>query len=146
MNVREYLNQGYLLDQRINYNMRRLQEMKTGIDGISSPQIGGVKVQTSPDGEAPYVKAYLRMAELNERINQEINQLVDLRNQIDEVVGTVESEQHHMLLLYKYIEGLTWEDIGIKLNASRNTVKRWHQEALRMVKMPENPIIIRRVH
>ena len=145
MNVKEYLSQGYLLDQRINYNLRRLQEMQAGIDGISSPQISAVKVQTSPDGEAPYVKAYMRMAELNERINQEIDLLVDLRNQIDEVVGTVESEQHHMLLLYRYIEGRTWEDIGIKLNAGKSTVKRWEQEALRMVKMPENPIIIKRV-
>ena len=142
MDVQEYLKQGYLLDQRINYHLRRLEETKNMIDGVNSPLIRPDKVKTSPDGEAPYVKAYLKMAELNERINQEIDLLFDLRNQIDEVLRTVRSEKHRMVLLYRYIEGRTWEDIGIMLNADKSTVKRWHQEALQMVKMPENPIVI----
>ena len=142
MDVQEYLKQGYLLDQRINYHLRRLEETKNMMDGVNSPLIRPDKVKTSPDGEAPYVKAYLKMAELNERINQEIDLLVDLRNQIEEAIRTVGPERHRLVLLYKYIEGRTWEDIGNMFNAGKTTVQRWHQEALQMVKMPENPIVI----
>ena len=77
MNVKDYLRQGRLLDQRINYNLRRLKEMRAGLDGLCSPQIRADKVQTSPDGDPPFVKALMRMSELNERIDQEIDLLVD---------------------------------------------------------------------
>ena len=145
MNVKDYLRQGRLLDQRINYNLRRLKEMRAGLDGLCSPQIRADKVQTSPDGDPPFVKALMRMSELNERIDQEIDLLVDLRNQIDATVRTVDNDDYQMLLLYRYIENRTWEDIGAELGVGKTTAKRWHQEALGMVQMPENPIIIKRV-
>ena len=145
MNVKDYLRQGRLLDQRINYNLRRLKEMRAGLDGLCSPQIRADKVQTSPDGDPPFVKALMRMSELNERIDQEIDLLVDLRNQIDATVRTVDNDDYQMLLLYRYIEHRTWEKIGISLGVGKTTVKRWHQEALQMVKLPENPIDIKSI-
>ena len=145
MNVKDYLRQGRLLDQRINYNLRRLKEMRTGLDGICSPQIKADKVQASPDCDPPYVKALMRISEMEEHIDQEIDLLVDLRNQIDETVRTVDNDDYQMLLLYRYIENRTWEDIGSELGIGKTTAKRWHQEALRMVQMPETPIIIKRV-
>ena len=79
------------------------------------------------------------------RLRRRVQFGVDLRNQIDEVVRTVDNDDYQMLLLYRYIENRTWEDIGSQLGAGKTTVKRWHQEALGMVRMPENPIVIRDV-
>jgi len=145
MNVKEYLKQGRLLDQKINFNLRRLQEMKSGLCSISSPQFKADKVQTSPDGDAPFVKALLRVEEMQEQINQEIDLLVDLRQQIDEVIHSLASENQQMLLLYRYIEDRTWEDIGNLLGVDKSTVKRWHLDALAKLRLPENPILIRKV-
>ncbi|MBQ9644198.1 MAG: DUF1492 domain-containing protein [Lachnospiraceae bacterium] len=145
MNVKDYLKQGRLLDQRINYNLRRIKEMRDGLDGICSPQIKADKVQTSPDGDPAYVKILMRISEMEERIDQEIDMLVDLRNQIDETVKTVKDENYQMLLLYRYIENRTWENIGEQLGIDRSTVKRWHRAALELVVMPENPISMQSV-
>lgn len=145
MNVKDYLKQGRLLDQRINYNLRRIKEMRDGLDGICSPQIKADKVQTSPDGDPAYVKIMIRISEMQERIDQEIDLLVDLRNQIDETVRTVDNEDYQMLLLYRYIENRTWENIGEQLGIDRSTVKRWHRTAIQKVIMPVKPIIIQNV-
>ena len=145
MNVKEYLKQGRLLDQKINFNLRRLQEMKSGLCSISSPQFKADKVQTSPDGDAPFVKALLRVEEMQERINREIDLLVDLRQQIDDVIHSLASENQQMLLLYRYVEDRTWEDIGNLLGVDKSTVKRWHLDALSKLRLPENPILIRKV-
>ena len=145
MNVKEYLKQGRLLDQRINFNLRRLQEVKSGICSLSSPQIKADKVQTSPDGDAPFVKALIRFEEMQEHINRQIDLLVDLKQQIDDAIHSVESNEYQLLLLYRYIEHRTWEEIGIALGVGKTTVKRWHQEALQMVKLPENPIDIKSI-
>ena len=145
MNVKDYLRQGSLLDQRINYNIRRLKEMRSGLDGIYSPRIQADRVKSSPDGDPAYVKILMRISEMEEHIEQETNTLYDLRNQIDETIKTVNNENYQMLLLYRYIENRTWEDIGSELGIGKTTAKRWHQEALEMIRMPENPIIIKRV-
>ena len=142
MNVKEYLKQGALLDKRINFNLRRLQEMKSGICSLTSSRIGGDKVQTSPDGDAPFVKALERLEDMQEQINKQIDLLLDLKQQIDTAIHTVESDEYQLLLLYRYIEDLTWDEIGIALGIGKTTVKRWHQEALQKVRMPENPIDI----
>ena len=106
MNVKEYLKQGWLLDQRINFNLRRLHEMKAGICGLSYPQVSADKVQTSPDGEAPFVKAIMRVAEMEEKIDRQIDLLVDLKQQIDDTIHSVDLEAYQMLLLYRYVENM----------------------------------------
>ena len=142
MNVKDFLKQGSLLDQQISFNLRRLQEMKSGICNMTSLQIKGVKVQTSPNGDAPFVKALERYEEMQEHINQQIDMLVKLKQQIDEAIHSVESKEYQMLLLYRYIERQSWEEIGNALGVGRTTLNRWHLDALQKVKMPENPIVI----
>ena len=143
MDVETYLKQGRLLDQRINYHLRKLSELRQTAYTISSPQISGNKVQNSHTGEAPFEKALERIEAMEERINQEIDLLVELQEQIEGVIGQLESEEHQMILKYRYLEGLPWDEIGELLNISISTVKRWNQNALLMLKMPENPIFLK---
>ena len=143
MDVETYLKQGRLLDQRINYHLRKLSELRQTAYTISSPQISGNKVQNSHTGEAPFEKALERIEAMEERINQEVDLLVDLQEQIEGVIGQLESEEHQMILKYRYLEGLPWDEIGELLNISISTVKRWNQNALLMLKMPENPIFLK---
>ena len=146
MDVETYLKQGRLLDQRINYHLRKLSELRQTAYMISSPQISGCKVQNSHTGEAPFEKALERIEAMEERINQEIDLLVDLQEQIEGVIGQLESEEHQMILKYRYLEGLPWDEIGELLNISISTVKRWNQNALLMLKMPENPIFFKKLN
>lgn len=145
MNVEEYLQQARLLDQRINFNLRRMQEIKNGLFSPRVPRLSADKVQTSPDGNAPFVQALLRVEEMQERINQETDLLVELRQQISEMIHHLPSEKQQMLLLYRYVEERSWREIGDLLGAGKSTVKRWHTDALAQLRLPENPIQIRRV-
>lgn len=145
MDVKEYLQQAHLLDQRINFNLRRMQEMKSGLCGLRSPQLDAVKVQASQTGDAPFVRGLMRVEEMQERINQETDLLVELRKQISEVIYSLPSENQQMLLLYRYVEKKTWVEIGNLLGAGKSTVKRWHSDALAKLRLPENPIQIRGV-
>ena len=142
MDVETYLKQGRLLDQRINYHMRELSELRKTAYTISSPQISGNKVQNSHTGEAPFEKALERIETMEERINQEIDVMIDLKKQIEEVIGQLENVEYQMVLKYRYQEGLSWDEIGELLIISISTAKRWTQNALEKLKMPEKPIFI----
>ena len=142
MTAKEYLRQGYLLDKRINSHIREKEEAMQMACSISSPQMKEDKVQSSPSGEAPFVKALERLWEMEERINAEIDLYVDLKAQIHEVISRIDRSEYQMVLRCRYIHNMTWETIGDEIGVSQATVRRWHDKAIRLVTVPLNPIII----
>ncbi len=142
MTAKEYLRQGYLLDKRINSHIKEKEEAMRMACSISSPQLREDKVQSSPSGEAPFVKALEQLWEMEESINAEIDKYVDLKNQIHEVISRVSLAEYQMVLRCRYIHNMTWEQIGDELGQSRRTVIRWHDAAVGQIEVPKNPIII----
>jgi len=100
------------------------------------------RVQTSRNTDAPFVRSLMKIMELEDKINAEIDNLVELKKQIRSVIDEVANTDERMVLRYRYIHNLTWEQIGDELHADRTTVYRWHNSAINHVTMPENPIKI----
>ena len=141
MTPKEYLHQAYRLDHRINSDIEELNRLREMSSSISSPQLTE-RVQTSHSTEAPFVRCIYKIMELEEKINAEVDLYVDLKTEIRSVIEKVENTDEQMVLRYRYIHNMTWEQIGDELNADRTTVYRWHNTALRHVVLPENPIRI----
>ena len=142
MRAKEYLQQAYRLDKRINSHIRELGDLKQMAQGISSPRLVADKVQTSPSGDSPYVSALMRIWEIEEKINAEVDLYVDLKAQIHSVLKQVSNPDYLMVLRYRYIHNYCWEQIGEELLADRRTVIRWHDAAIKQLLVPENAIVI----
>lgn len=142
MTNKEYLSQAYRLDKRINSHIKELEELKSMAAAISSPAITEDRVQTSPGSDPPYVSALMRILEMEEKINAEIDLYVDLKAQIHTVLKQVTNPNYLMVLRYRYIHNFSWEKIGEELLAGRTTVIRWHDRAIRQLRIPKKPIII----
>ena len=141
MTAKEYLHQAYRLDHKINSDIEELQKFREMSCSISSPQFGE-RVQTSRSQEAPFVRCVEKILDLEKKINEEIDLFVDLKKEIRSVIERVENTDEQMVLRYRYIHNLTWEQISDELNADKVTVWRWHKKALQNTVLPENPIII----
>lgn len=141
MTNKEYLRQAYRLDQKINSDIEEVARLREMAGSISSPVMGD-KVQTSRSGNAPFVRSIEKILLLEEKINREIGTLVDLKSQMREVIAAVPDTDERMVLRYRYIHNLTWEQIGNELNADKSTIRRWHGSALTHVVLPEDPIKI----
>ena len=141
MTSREYLCQAYRLDQRIDSNIREVSNLRKMMGSVSSPLLGD-KVQVSHNGDAPFVRSVEKIFLLEEKINQEIDTLVDLKQQMRGVIAAVPDTDERMVLRYRYIHNMTWEQISDELNESVSTVKRRHKSALENVVLPENMICI----
>lgn len=142
MRAKDYLKQAYRLDQRINSNIREVGELRAMAGSISSPQLSADKVQTSHSEGAPFESTLIRILEMETKINAEIDLYVDLKNQIREVIGRIDNVDEQMVLRYRYIHNMTWEQIGTELYVDKSTVKRWHDSAISHVIVPEKPILI----
>ena len=141
MTNKEYLRQAYRLDQKINSDIEELARLREMAGNISSPVLGD-KVQTSRNRDGLFVRNMEKILLLEEKINREIDALVDLKSQMRDVIAAVQDTDERMVLRYRYIHNLTWEQIGNELNADKSTIRRWHGSALAHVVLPENPIKI----
>lgn len=141
MTAKEYLKQAYRLDHRIDSDIEELGRMRAMSTSISAPAMGD-KVQTNRSTDAPFAKCLERILYKEEKINEEINLLINLKDEIRSVIDTVSSTDERMVLRYRYIHNCTWEKIGDELGADSRTVRRWHGKALTHVELPENPIKI----
>lgn len=53
---------------------------------------------------------------------------------------------HERLVLhYRYLQGLEWQEICKKLYATNQNVFRWHGNGLSHIKLSENPINVRKL-
>ena len=137
MTPKEYLKQAYRLDHRINSDIAELGRLREMSTSISSSSLGE-KVQTNRNTDAPFVKCLERIYSLEEKINEEIDLLVNLKEEIRSVIDMVSNTDERMVLRYRYIHNYTWEQIGDVLGADSRTVRRWHGQALGHVILPEN--------
>lgn len=141
MTAKEYLHQAYRLDQRINSNLEELAALREMASSISSPQLSE-RVQTSKQTDAPFVRNLEKIMALEDRINKEVNLLMELKDEIRAVITAVPNTDERMVLKYRYVHNYTWEQIGTELHADSRTVRRWHGKALQHVVLPQNPVTI----
>ena len=139
MTAKEYLRQAYRLDHRIDSDIAEMERLREMACSVGSP---GFEEHHNPNRptEAPFVRALEKVWRMEEKINAEIDRLVDLKAQIRGVIEAVSDER--MVLRYRYIHNMTWERIGDELHAGETSIRRWHASALAHVVLPENPIII----
>ena len=141
MTEKEYLSQAYRLDQKISSDLEEVASLREMSASVSLPQLTE-RVQTSKNVDAPFVRVLEKIINLEGRINQEVELLMELKEQIRVVITTVEDTDERMVLKYRYVHNYTWEQIGNELHADARTVRRWHGKALHHVILPENPITI----
>ena len=71
--------------------------------------------------------------EVAELIAEEVTELARLRDQIQQAIESVEDETLRLLLEYKYIDGLSFEQIAVKMCYTFRHVTRLHGKALNAV-------------
>ena len=141
MTAKEYLKQAYLLDHRINADIaekERLRKMAYSIRSSGTdPHFSSTRMT-----EAPFTRTLEKLWAMEEQINAEIDRLVDLKAQIIKVIGALSDPDERMVLQYRYVENMTWEQIGDKLCMDESTIRRRHQRALQHTKLPDDMIIV----
>ena len=141
MTAKEYLRQAYRLDHRINSDLAELERLRDMEGSISSPSFEE-HYNPNRNTEAPFIRCHEKVWDLEMKIKTEIDKLISLKDQMREVIDAVQITDEQMVLRYRYIHNMTWEQIGDELKADESTVRRWHRRALASVIVPADPIVI----
>ena len=137
MNAKEYLEQAYRLDQRIDSKLEQVEALRclatksTAI--IRSNPVGG-------GGNGSFMEdAVIKIVDLEREIAAEMERLVDLKREIAGVIGRVEEPELQMLLEMRYLCYIRWPEIAVKLNRGKTYVYELHKKALEIVEGILNP-------
>ena len=90
------------------------------------------KAKNGAQGDSGEVAQYI---EIGEEITRELRNLHHLRREIRAVITTLEDDILQTLMLYRYIDGMTFEEIEVKLHYSWRQVCRKHGQALAKLRM-----------
>lgn len=125
MSKRQYLKRGYKLRLEIDSKKAVLDDMRATLDGLKSIRISE-KLQGGPlPSDESMVNRINEIIEEEKGLESLYDFMADLSKEIDKVEDVVE----RALLRYRYILGLTWENISDKLGYSIAQVYRIHNKA-----------------
>lgn len=132
MNAKQYLRQAYRLNELINSDLQELEQLKALSQSVSSPNLSGMP-SGSKKQEAPFVNPVLKIVDLENYINAEIDRFVDLKKEIRTVIYQIPDNNQKLCLKLRYIQFLKWEAVAVNMNLSLKQVHRIHCEALQEI-------------
>lgn len=84
---------------------------------------------------SPIERPMDKVLEIDEEINREIDTLQTIRQEIREALNQLEDENLKLLMEYRYIDGMTWEQIAVKMHYGFQWVYKLHGRALNHLKI-----------
>ena len=131
MKAKEYMQQAFFLDKRINSLMRQvnnLWDQATNITQVLSD------MPRNPSGETSKLEnRVVDICDLTDEIRKQTDKLKELRKEMMGVVMKVPDPEYQLILQERYFEMLTWEDIACDINRSVRSAQLMHGKALEVV-------------
>ena len=135
MTRKEYLNQAYWLDRRIDSKLEQLsalKEMATKTTNIMNDDV----VSHSRNLHS-LQDVISKIIDMQAEINNDIDHLVNLKQQIMQVIKGVQNPEHQILLEQRYLCFKSWESVAEELGYNVRHVYRLHDEAVEQIMIPE---------
>lgn len=128
MAAKEFLNQAYLLDQRIKSKCEQIQPLNELVTKCTATLTG---MPRNPNhGGSTMADAVCKIIDLQNEIAADMDRLVQIKRDIVDVIGKVDDVKCRILLEKRYLCGETWEEMTVSLYHNRRWVFQLHDKAL----------------
>ncbi len=131
MTAQEYLNQAYRLDQRINSKLEQVLSLRDLAAKATST------ISDTPPGGSCNTRRMedivTKIVDLESEINQDIDELVDLKRDIVQIIKGISNPEYQTLLELRYLCFKTWEQIAVEMNYSIQHIYRLRDKALQEI-------------
>lgn len=128
MMTKEYLAQAYRIDQRINSKLEQIVSLRElaakATSTLTDTPSSGTRNIHSMEG------IIVKMMELENEINADIDVLVDLKKEIMSIIKKINNPEQQTLLELRYLCFKTWEQIAVDMGYSIQNAYKVHDRAL----------------
>ena len=105
--VQTFLSKAFKVDKQIDLDTAKLESMRDALHG-KAMNYENDGSQHNPNGNS-VENAILKVIEYNEKINAEIDELIDLKLEIEKIVNKVTDDIQREILTRKYLLFQTWD-------------------------------------
>ncbi len=128
--LKEYVNN----EREYNQLLEMLESMRLKMYGASAQQLTDMPRASGykNDKMDNYV---INLETYTENINILLEKLDKSRKYIENCINLIENSTQRMIMRYRYIEGLRWEEVCVKMNYGWRQTHRIHTNALKNIKL-----------
>ncbi|GHV06385.1 hypothetical protein FACS1894217_04950 [Clostridia bacterium] len=129
MTAKQYLQQAFRLNQRIESNRDEIARLRSLATSIGSPDLSADRVQSSGNSDK-MAATIAKIIDFERELEAEIEKYVVLRREIYGKVDRIEDDDYRIILKKRYLEFKKWENIAVEMNYSYQWVHKLHKRAL----------------
>ena len=133
MTIKKYLSQAYRIDQRINSKLEQVSSLRElAVKATSTLS----DTYSSGNGNKQKMEGVIvKIIDLEHEIDEEIDRLVDLKQEIVSLIKQVKNPEYQTLLELRYLNFKTWEQIATEMHYSIQHTFRIHDKALSLLRI-----------
>lgn len=127
--VKKWLNRAYKIDELIQLDKKKIEELEELSVTVGSIEMKD-KVQTSQNIEAPFINKIAKLDEVRRKLNLRIVERYNIKNEVDQVINSIEDNEIVRVLDYRYLQLLKFRNISSLMYMGLASVHRLHDKGL----------------
>jgi len=133
MNAKEYLSRYHETEIKINKLQQMVDEYIRLANSIPGINFDAIRVDGTKSLQAPFEKWILRALNDEAVILELKSKLPIIKGEIIALIDELEDKELRKLLIYRYLDWSSWQEIADKMFVSISTLKRWHKTAIESI-------------
>lgn len=126
--IHNYLGQAYRIDQRINSKLEQISSLRNLATKATSTL---TDAPSSPNKNIHSMEnVIIKIISLENEINTDIDDLIDLKREIVNLIKCIENPEYQTLLELRYLCFKTWEQIAVYMGYDLRYIHKLHSRAL----------------
>lgn len=123
------LEQAYYIDKQINSKLEQISALRA----IATKATTTLRIDAGGGGHNNHSmeSVIAKIVDLENDINDDIDQLVDLKRDIGEIIATVDVPAQKIVLELRYLCFKKWEQIAVEMSFSMQRVYQIHEQAIK---------------
>lgn len=138
MNVKDYLSRYHYTELKIRHMQEEVYEYNRLANSIPGCNFDAIRVDGTKSLDAPFTKWIHKAMEQELLIEDMKRKLPTIKCEIISVIDELDDTELKRLLIYRYIDWLTWNQIASKMYISYSTSRRMHDRAVVLIKISDS--------
>ncbi len=128
MNTKEYLNSAYIQNRSIQRKKERLETLRE-LATATTPAASGMPHADSPEQQR-IAGVVDQIVDLENEIADDEKKLLETRAHIADVISGIKDDMQLRILMKRYLEYASWENIGAAVGTSKRWAIQLHKQAI----------------
>ncbi len=130
MNAKQYLRRIRFLDKMISAKLEQIEILHAQATKITVVLSNTPKVESSEEQDK-LAATVAKIVDLKKALREELDEYISLKAEAIRLINSMPDSRHRLVLMHRYINGQTWEQIAVEMHYTYQWVHVLHGRALR---------------